>query len=138
MYPPTSMIPVYSAFMLMKRKPSQVWSWAPSSKLRAPKGPLPPPSRVTPPTVSALTVIGRVRLANRSPPIHRESDLFCPDGLTWYVPLATTISSTVLSARVVSSAGIDVTRTDLPPGVGVGVGLRLVNRPLAPYTAATP
>src|SRR6516225_1248685 len=59
-YPPNMITPVWLVVPLAKWKPSQVWSWAPPLKLIPPRYP-PPPSNVTPPTVWARTVTGRVR-----------------------------------------------------------------------------
>jgi hypothetical protein len=42
-------------------------------------------------------------------PIQSESDRTWFEGLTWYVPLATTITSTELSARAVFRAAMDPT-----------------------------
>src|SRR6187551_3436183 len=55
---------------------------------------------------------GRVRSAN-SAPIHRESARSSLDGLTRYVPSATTISPIASFARAVLSPPIDDTVTDL-------------------------
>src|SRR3954469_22809414 len=106
--------PVWLITPLAKWKPSHVWWCAPSSN-EIPPQLAPPPSNVTPPVVSARTVTGLVRLAYREP-IQSESDACDDDGLTWYLPFTTTISSTVLSVRAVISAGIEVTRTDLMAG----------------------
>ncbi len=57
----------------------------------------PPPSRVTPPRVSARTLTGWLRLA-KADPIQSESAWLREAGLTWYVPSATTISVTLSSA----------------------------------------
>ncbi len=77
-----------------------------------------PPSKTTPPVVSARTVTGLVRLANRAP-IQSEFEGLAEEAvLTRYVPLATTMSVTALLASAVSRAGMDVTRTDK---LGAGV-----------------
>src|SRR5689334_22979142 len=102
--------PVWLTVPLAKRKPIHVWSWAPLLKLMPPIGP-PPASNVTPPMVSARTVTARVREAKREP-IHSEFGPWLDEALILYVPFATTIWSTVLSARADSSARIDLTRTE--------------------------
>src|SRR5688572_9600897 len=94
-YPPNVMTPVSNGRPFANLKPSQVWWWAPPLNEIPPQNWLPPPLSVTPPGVSAFTVIGRVRLANWEP-IHSDVDACEWDAETVYVPFATTISSIVL------------------------------------------
>jgi len=63
-----------------------------------------------------------VRVANRDP-IQSEFDALFDAGLIVYVPFATTITSTVLSASELRRAGIDVTVTDLTDEIGAGTGV---------------